>query len=104
MAVMAHDLVSTQESTVLIVQDDPLQRLDTATMLKDEGFATLQAANAYRAQLLRAMARTGDDVRGQLINAGHFFPEETPEETTKALSCFFDRISRSVMARPTARP
>jgi haloacetate dehalogenase len=34
----------------------------------------------------------GDDVRGHPLNAGHFFPEETPEETANALSCFFADI------------
>jgi haloacetate dehalogenase len=30
-----------------------------------------------------------DDVRGEALDAGHFFPEEAPEETAKALSVFF---------------
>jgi haloacetate dehalogenase len=30
-----------------------------------------------------------DDVRGHAVNAGHFFPEELPEETAAALSSFF---------------
>ena len=30
-----------------------------------------------------------DDVRGRPLNAGHFFPEEAPEETADALNRFF---------------
>jgi haloacetate dehalogenase len=31
----------------------------------------------------------GDDVRGRALNAGHFFPEEAPEQTADALNRFF---------------
>jgi haloacetate dehalogenase len=31
----------------------------------------------------------GDDVRGRALSAGHFFPEEVPEQTAEALNCFF---------------
>jgi haloacetate dehalogenase len=31
----------------------------------------------------------GDDVRGHALDAGHFFPEEAPEQTADALSLFF---------------
>jgi haloacetate dehalogenase len=31
----------------------------------------------------------GDDVRGHDLNAGHFFPEEAPEQTAAALNRFF---------------
>jgi haloacetate dehalogenase len=31
----------------------------------------------------------GDDVQGHPLDAGHFFPEETPEQTAEALSRFF---------------
>ena len=31
----------------------------------------------------------GDDVRGRALEAGHFFPEEAPEQTADALSRFF---------------
>jgi haloacetate dehalogenase len=31
----------------------------------------------------------GDDVRGHALNAGHFFPEEAPEQTAEALNSFF---------------
>jgi haloacetate dehalogenase len=30
-----------------------------------------------------------EDVRGHAVNAGHFFPEETPEQTAEALNRFF---------------
>jgi haloacetate dehalogenase len=30
-----------------------------------------------------------DDVQGWAVNAGHFFPEETPEQTADALNRFF---------------
>jgi haloacetate dehalogenase len=30
-----------------------------------------------------------DDVRGSAIDAGHFFPEEAPEEVAAALERFF---------------
>ena len=32
----------------------------------------------------------GDDVRGEGLAGGHFFPEELPEATAKALSAFFE--------------
>jgi haloacetate dehalogenase len=31
----------------------------------------------------------GDDVQGHAIKAGHFFPEEAPDQTVEALSLFF---------------
>jgi haloacetate dehalogenase len=31
-----------------------------------------------------------DDVQGHPLNAGHFFPEEVPEQTAEALNRFFD--------------
>jgi haloacetate dehalogenase len=31
----------------------------------------------------------GDDVQGQALDAGHFFPEEAPQETADALTRFF---------------
>ena len=31
----------------------------------------------------------GDRVEGRPLDAGHFFPEEVPEETAEALDCFF---------------
>ena len=34
-----------------------------------------------------------DDVRGHSVGAGHFFPEEVPEETADALAAFFARQS-----------
>jgi haloacetate dehalogenase len=30
-----------------------------------------------------------DDVQGAALDAGHFFPEEAPEETAEALELFF---------------
>jgi haloacetate dehalogenase len=35
-----------------------------------------------------------DDVQGHPLNAGHFFPEETPEQTTEALNCFFGSMAQ----------
>jgi len=32
----------------------------------------------------------GDDVRGHAVDAGHFFPEERPEQTAEALGRFFE--------------
>jgi haloacetate dehalogenase len=32
-----------------------------------------------------------DHVEGRALNAGHFFPEEAPEQTAEALQCFFGR-------------
>jgi haloacetate dehalogenase len=38
-----------------------------------------------------ALWRTwADDVRGQALDGGHFFPEELPEETANALTSFFE--------------
>jgi haloacetate dehalogenase len=34
-----------------------------------------------------------DDVQGHALNAGHFFPEEAPEQTAEALSHFFGNAS-----------
>ena len=31
----------------------------------------------------------GDDVHGRAVDAGHFFPEERPEQTAEALGRFF---------------
>jgi len=31
----------------------------------------------------------GDDVRGQAVAGGHFFPEENPETTARSLAAFF---------------
>lgn len=31
-----------------------------------------------------------DDVRGEAVTGGHFFPEETPEQTARALAAFFN--------------
>jgi haloacetate dehalogenase len=36
----------------------------------------------------------GDDVRGRAIEGGHFFPEESPRETARALSAFFAQRGR----------
>ena len=40
----------------------------------------------------------GDDVRGQALKGGHFFPEEAPVETAKALRDFFGAGMNSVPA------
>lgn len=37
----------------------------------------------------------GEDVRGHAIDAGHFFPEEAPEQTADALNCFFGAAESS---------
>src|SRR5918998_3399403 len=37
----------------------------------------------------------GVDVRGHPLDAGHFFPEEAPERTAGALSCFFGGVEVS---------
>jgi haloacetate dehalogenase len=37
----------------------------------------------------------GDDVRGHAIDAGHFFPEEAPEQTANALGRFFGAAESS---------
>jgi haloacetate dehalogenase len=34
----------------------------------------------------------GDHVEGRALNAGHFFPEEAPEQTAEALQCFFGGV------------
>jgi haloacetate dehalogenase len=35
----------------------------------------------------------GDDVQGRALDAGHFFPEEIPDETADALERFFEGIA-----------
>jgi haloacetate dehalogenase len=35
----------------------------------------------------------GDDVQGRALDAGHFFPEEIPDETAEALERFFEGIA-----------
>jgi haloacetate dehalogenase len=37
-----------------------------------------------------------DDVQGQALPAGHFFPEEAPQETTKAFGSFFSTAGSRV--------
>lgn len=37
-----------------------------------------------------------DDVQGRALRAGHFFPEEVPDETALALSTFFAPPERRV--------
>jgi haloacetate dehalogenase len=37
----------------------------------------------------------GDDVRGHTLGAGHFFPEEVPEQTANALNRFFGAAESS---------
>jgi haloacetate dehalogenase len=37
----------------------------------------------------------GDDVQGRALNAGHFFPEEAPEQTADALNRFFGAAESS---------
>jgi haloacetate dehalogenase len=37
----------------------------------------------------------GDDVQGHALGAGHFFPEEAPEQTADALSLFFGAAESS---------
>jgi haloacetate dehalogenase len=40
-----------------------------------------------------ALWRTwGDDVQGRAVGAGHFFPEEAPEQTADALNLFFGAV------------
>ncbi len=36
-----------------------------------------------------------DDVRGWALNAGHFFPEEAPEQAAEALNRFFGAAESS---------
>jgi haloacetate dehalogenase len=38
-----------------------------------------------------------EDVRGQSLDAGHFFPEEAPEETAIALHQFFDSTAAAAL-------
>jgi haloacetate dehalogenase len=40
----------------------------------------------------------GDDVQGHALDAGHFFPEEAPEETAEALRRFFGAPSSQLPA------
>jgi len=35
------------------------------------------------------LASLSDDVQGRRLNAGHFFPEEVPEQTAEVLGGFF---------------
>jgi len=48
-------------------------------------------AHWYQAQggPLGVWSTWADDVRGQAFDGGHFFPEEAPQETAKALADFF---------------
>ncbi|MER9306226.1 alpha/beta hydrolase [Mesorhizobium sp. M0293] len=40
-----------------------------------------------------------DDVRGQAMPGGHFFPEENPAQTAEALASFFGETSRGISQR-----
>jgi haloacetate dehalogenase len=44
-----------------------------------------------------------DDVQGQPLNAGHFFPEEVPEQTSDVLSRFFGATGSSRLAASVER-
>jgi haloacetate dehalogenase len=46
----------------------------------------------------------GDDVRGRALNAGHFFPEEAPEQTAEALNRFFSAAESSDLPASIDRP
>jgi haloacetate dehalogenase len=41
---------------------------------------------------LKVWAEWADDVRGGPIAAGHFLPEEAPEETSRELRGFFSEL------------
>jgi len=42
----------------------------------------------------------GEEVQGHALNAGHFFPEESPDHTAEALTRFFAPDSRGQSERP----
>jgi haloacetate dehalogenase len=44
-----------------------------------------------------------DDVRGHALNAGHFFPEEVPQQTADALNRFFSEASSGRLAKTEPR-
>jgi haloacetate dehalogenase len=46
----------------------------------------------------------GDDVQGRAEGAGHFFPEEAPEQTAEALKHFFGAAESSHLAASIDRP
>lgn len=46
----------------------------------------------------------GDDVQGRSIDAGHFFPEEAPEQTAEALNRFFAATHSSRSGASLHRP
>lgn len=46
----------------------------------------------------------GDDVQGDALNAGHFFPEEAPEQTADALNRFFGAAESSHLSASIDRP
>src|SRR5215216_5006248 len=45
-----------------------------------------------------------DDVQGQTLNAGHFFPEEVPEQTAEVLNRFFGAAESSHRAASIDKP
>src|SRR5215210_6214755 len=57
---------------------------DMITVMERLGFGRFSVAEPIG--LWRAW---GDDVQGHALGAGHFFPEEVPEQTTDALTSFF---------------
>jgi haloacetate dehalogenase len=70
------------------ISDERRIRCPLLVLWSAEGaLGTWYAAEGGPLALWRAW---GDDVRGHALSAGHFFPEEAPEQTAVALNSFFD--------------
>jgi haloacetate dehalogenase len=64
-------------------------RITCPTLALWSGRGALSAWYATAGGPLALWREWADDVRGQAFDAGHFFPEEIPEETAAALQSFF---------------
>jgi pimeloyl-ACP methyl ester carboxylesterase len=59
-------------------------------MLEDSKVAArIPMQDLQRAKAFCVWRAWGDDVQGYALDAGHFFPEEAPEQTADALNRFF---------------
>jgi haloacetate dehalogenase len=65
------------------------RRIECPVLALWSGLGPLSSWYAEAGGPLELWRAWGDDVRGRALEAGHFFPEEIPDETADALSAFF---------------
>jgi acyl-coenzyme A synthetase/AMP-(fatty) acid ligase len=67
--------------------------LDTSIIPSNARYIIGDSVDDPWVQSWRTLLEDGDDVEGCPLNAGHFFPEEIPNETADALNRFFAAAS-----------